>query len=125
MEISKMESNLKMDNLYFSKCSIERSSEVKKGSYHADLQKETKQLGDHHYEIELTLTLKKDDLLLEVTANAHFWYEADQYENEEVIIKRNTVAIMFPFIRSQVTLLTTQPGMTPVVLPPINTTKFE
>ena len=41
-------------------------------------------------------------------------------ENEEY-----TVAIMFPFIRSQITLLTTQPGMTPIVLPPINTTKFE
>ena len=44
---------------------------------------------------------------------------------EENIVKTNTVAIMFPFIRSQVTLLTTQPGMTPIVLPPINTTKFE
>jgi preprotein translocase subunit SecB len=32
---------------------------------------------------------------------------------------------MFPFIRSQVTLLTTQPGMTPIVLPPINTAKYE
>jgi cysteine sulfinate desulfinase/cysteine desulfurase-like protein len=51
--------------------------------------------------------------------------EAETYEKEESIIKTNTVAIMFPFIRSQVTLLTTQPGMTPIVLPPINTTKFE
>ena len=38
----------------------------------------------------------------------------------EQLIKVNTVAIMFPFIRSQISLLTTQPGLTPVMLPPIN-----
>ena len=62
---------------------------------------------------------------MSIIAEAHFTYEAETYEMEENIIKNNTVAIMFPFIRSQVTLLTTQPGMTPIVLPPINTTKFE
>ena len=35
-------------------------------------------------------------------------------------MKKNTVAIMFPFIRSQVSILTTQPGMIPIVMPPIN-----
>lgn len=44
---------------------------------------------------------------------------------EEAIINANTVAIMFPFIRSQVTLLTSQPGMTPIVLSAINTQKFK
>ncbi len=56
---------------------------------------------------------------MSIIAKAHFEYEAETYEMEENIVKTNTVAIMFPFIRSQVTLLTTQPGMTPIVLPPI------
>ena len=38
----------------------------------------------------------------------------------EHLIKANTIAIIFPFIRSQVSLLTTQPGMMPVIIPPIN-----
>ena len=38
----------------------------------------------------------------------------------EQILKKNTVAIMFPFIRSQISLLTTQPGLIPIVMPPIN-----
>lgn len=67
----------------------------------------------------------KSDLSVSIIANAHFEYETETYEKEESIIKANTVAIMFLFIRSQVTLLTTQPGMTPIVLPAINTTKFE
>ena len=38
----------------------------------------------------------------------------------EDLVKMNTIAIIFPFIRSQVSLLTTQPGMAPIVMPPIN-----
>ena len=30
------------------------------------------------------------------------------------------ISIIFPFIRSQVSLLTTQPGITPIMIPPIN-----
>lgn len=62
---------------------------------------------------------------LEVEANAEFQYSSNDFENEEAIINTNTIAIMFPFIRSQVTLLTSQPGMAPIVLPPINTQKFK
>lgn len=36
------------------------------------------------------------------------------------ILKKNTVSIMFSFIRSQISLLTTQPGITPVMLQPID-----
>lgn len=72
----------------------------------------------------MELSKMKSDLSVSVIAKAHFEYVAESYEMEENIVKTNTVAIMFPFIRSQVTLLTTQPGMTPIVLPPINTTKF-
>lgn len=72
----------------------------------------------------MKLNIEKDDLSVLVIAKAHFLYKADKDEMEENIIKTNTVAIMFPFIRGQVTLLTTQPGMSPIVLPPINTTKI-
>lgn len=119
-----MESNLKMNNLYFSSCSVEHEKQIQNGEYKADLQRKVLKTVDHEYDVELQLTVKKSDLEVSVIAKAHFIYEAESYENEEEIIKSNTVAIMFPFIRSQVTLLTTQPGMTPIVLPPINTTRM-
>ena len=124
MELSRMESNLKMNNLYFSSCSVEREKQIQNGEYKADLQRKVLKTVDHEYDVELQLTVKKSDLEVSIIAKAHFIYEAESYENEEEIIKSNTVAIMFPFIRSQVTLLTTQPGMTPIVLPPINTTRM-
>ena len=107
MNLSKMKSNLKMNNLYFSSCSVERACKVENGECKADLQRNITKTDEHEYDVELVLSVQKSDL------------------SEENIVKTNTVAIMFPFIRSQVTLLTTQPGMTPIVLPPINTTKFE
>lgn len=124
MELSKMKSNLKMSDLYFSSCSVERECKVGKGECRADLQRNITKTDEHEYNVELNLSVQKSDLSVSVVARAHFEYEADDYELEESIIKSNTVAIMFPFIRSQVTLLTTQPGMTPIVLPPINATKF-
>ena len=42
----------------------------------------------------------------------------DEFAKE--ILLKNTVAIMLPFIRSQVSLLTTQPGMKPIMLQPMD-----
>lgn len=40
------------------------------------------------------------------------------------VIKNNTVAIMFPYIRAQITLLTSQPGINSVVLQPMDITQL-
>ena len=36
------------------------------------------------------------------------------------VLANNTVAILFPYLRSQLTLLTSQPGFEPVILPVMN-----
>lgn len=36
------------------------------------------------------------------------------------LLKRNTIAILFPYVRAQITTLTAQPGMEPIVLPALN-----
>lgn len=46
-----------------------------------------------------------------------------QHENPEVkeqLLKKNTVAILFPYLRSQICLVTTQPNNVPITIPPIN-----
>ena len=40
-------------------------------------------------------------------------------ENKD-LLEKNTIAIMFPYIRSYISSITTQPGMTPIVLPAMN-----
>lgn len=127
MDINKMKSNLKMHDLYFSSCSVERKCKVANGELNADLSRKIDPAGNHEYDVELALRITKEDLKVLVITKAHFIYEAidEDADLEESIIKTNTVAIMFPFIRSQVTLLTTQPNMAPIVLPPINTALIE
>ncbi len=125
MDINKIKSNLQMKNFYFSNCSFIRRAIVEDGEFNMNLQKEISSIGNHEYRVVLITSVEKEDMKLELIAQADFLYESDDYSREEAIINANTVAIMFPFIRSQVTLLTSQPGMTPIVLPAINTQKFK
>lgn len=36
------------------------------------------------------------------------------------ILERNAIAILFPYIRSYISTITTQPGMAPILLPAMN-----
>lgn len=40
--------------------------------------------------------------------------------SKEVLLEKNAISILFPYLRSQITLLTSQPSFQPIVLPPIN-----
>lgn len=126
MNIKEMESSLKMKNMHFTKCSIEREDILKGGELQLDLAKSIENKTEHEYIVTLSFSAKKEDLYLEINAKAEFLYvsEFDDSEAEKEIINNNTVAIMFPFIRSQASLMTSQPGMTPILIPAINTTKL-
>ena len=125
MDIKDIRSNLQMKNFCFSKFSFVRDKVIKNGELNADIKKNIIPIGKHEYNVILTTTIEKDDMNIELVAEAQFLYESEDYSREESIININTVAIMFPFIRSQVTLLTSQPGMVPIILPPINTQKLK
>lgn len=45
-------------------------------------------------------------------------------KKEEELVSRNAVAILMPYLRSEVTLLTAQPDTDSVVLPPFNINKM-
>ena len=64
---------------------------------------------------------KEFDLLLEASG---FFSCVGGEEQIALMTKQNAVAIIFPFIRSQLSLLTAQPEMEPIVLPPLNIAKM-
>ena len=47
-----------------------------------------------------------------------------QENDRDAIIHQNAVAILFPYVRSQITLLTSQPEVDSIVLPPVNIAKM-
>ena len=62
---------------------------------------------------------KENEYQFVVRASGYFNVGED-VEDRNTIIRQNAVAIVFPYIRSQITLLTAQPEMDPVVLQPFN-----
>ena len=126
MNIDKIASQLKLESLYFSECSISRTGTIEEEKLDKHLNKSINTLSNGKTVVELTFNITKpnNDLLVKVVANGVFSIDNPESDFSQDILKNNTVAIMFPFIRSQVSLLTTQPGMTPVIIPPINTAMF-
>ena len=45
-------------------------------------------------------------------------------ELKDALVRKNTIAIMIPYMRSQLSLLTTQPGVDCVMLPIINVNQW-
>lgn len=124
MDINYIKSNLEMSNFYFSNFSFERKKYLSDGRYRINIEKHIEKYDVHKYHITLKTCIGKSDITLDVVAEADFLFSSSNNIDEESIIERNAIAIMFPFIRSQVTLMTSQPGMTPIVLPTINTAKL-
>ncbi|MFI3173136.1 MAG: protein-export chaperone SecB [Eubacteriales bacterium] len=120
-----MKSNLQMKNLYFKKIVFDRKPLIEDGEYEIEISKEIRELGNHEYVVSVTTIIDKEDLRLELEASAEFLLDTVDDTRIDSIIQNNTVAIMFPFIRSQVTLMTSQPNMSPIILPTINTAKLK
>lgn len=62
---------------------------------------------------------KANEYRFVVQASGYF-NTIESSEDGQMIMYQNAVAIIFPYIRSQITLLTAQPGIDPVVLQPFN-----
>lgn len=80
-------------------------------------------ISEDNYKCSLAFRLSDDEetTSLEIVVSGIFELKADlSLDQKEVIIAKNTMAILFPYLRSQVTLLTAQPDIEPVVLPIIN-----
>ena len=129
MDIEKIRSDLQMEDLYFVDCSIHREASIEDGALSFNLQKQIEEFDNNRFSVTLTLDVSKEanDLTVKVILKGIF--SLNGFENDpqmaKTMIQTNTVAIMFPFIRSQVSLLTTQPGLNPIIIPPINTSKFD
>lgn len=63
-------------------------------------------------------------MYIDVSLVGVFDIKADTAEQFQTLLHYNTVAMMMPYIRSQITLLTAQPGLAPLVMPPIDVNKL-
>ena len=66
--------------------------------------------------LETTVSDEEEKVFVNVKGRAVF---STRQENMD-ILEKNTIAIMFPYIRSYISSITTQPGMAPILLPAMN-----
>jgi preprotein translocase subunit SecB len=83
---------------------------------------------ENDYRVTLVLTGdKKDEYEFLISLSGIFHLENNGDTTEEVkkeLLRKNTVAILMPYLRSEVTLLTAQPETDSVVLPVFNINKL-
>lgn len=114
-----------MDKLVFDKISFNRKGFKNKNQVKYSIESRIAQHQDEEiYRVTLVLTGdKEEEFDFEISLTGFFTFDESAMVDEEtkkVLIGTNTIAIMMPYMRSQVSLLTAQPGMDCIVLPAFN-----
>ena len=118
-------SKLQLQELNFDKIKFKRIGEKNENKIE---QKIIVKIGENKdrefYKVVLELiTNKPEEYETEICVHGIFTFASDGMLDEEMkksLIQKNAVAIMMPYVRSQLTLLTSQPGVDPIVMPPLN-----
>lgn len=75
-------------------------------------------IGKDEYEIVLNTTVSDENENVYVNVRGKAIFRTQQKNMD--MLEKNTIAIIFPYIRSYISIITTQPGMPPIVLPAMN-----
>lgn len=128
ININNIGSELHLLDLFFKSVSCKRSDVIPDGTLDISVDNDYKVSKTENDIEQFTVNLKvkicNEDKSLKIDVKLVGIFECDfSGQSEEFrrqMITKNTVAIMFPYVRAQVSLLSTQPGMVPVIIPPIN-----
>lgn len=121
-------SSLTLQNLVFDQIEFTRKGfkQTSKLSFELEVQIGTGEYDAHR----VTLILrgeKPEEYTVVISLSGFFKIEGtDQADDKAIqsLINKNAVAIMMPYLRSELTLLTAQPNTDSVVLPPFNINKM-
>lgn len=117
-------SGIKLKNIYFKKINMVSSGKKchDESQINASFSLSTDVLEDNRMVIDLNSEITISDiakLTLTLTGEAEYFGE-----RKIIDFLPNIVAIMFPYLRSQVSLMTAQPNLPTVVIPAININKL-
>ncbi|MCD7862144.1 MAG: Preprotein translocase subunit SecB [Lachnospiraceae bacterium] len=120
-----IESVLKLNMIAFDKIEFERSGFMNDNELELEILSNISQRQDPEiYKVTLILKGKKpEEYTLEIGLSGYFSIESDGELTEDLkntLVTKNSVAILMPYLRSEVSLLTAQPEVECVVLPAFN-----
>lgn len=126
--MANVNSSLTLNQLVFDKIEFNRKGFQNDKEISFEVEVQIGQGKDDIYKVTLILKGDKEeeyDFLISLTG--FFSFEAAENLEEkqkENLINKNAVAILMPYLRSEVSLLTAQPNVECVVLPPFNINKM-
>jgi preprotein translocase subunit SecB len=120
-----VKSVLKLNRLVFDKIEFVRRGNKNNEELELNLEANvSKNTEEELYRVSLILKgTKPNEYTMEICLTGYFSFSTDKEltaELKQSLINRNTLSILMPYLRSQVSLLTAQPNVDCVVLPPFN-----
>lgn len=118
---SNMESILKLEDIYIESFNFIRGEIVENKNPILSFGKSMSQNSNHSSNVMLQCKIKWDEATeLSVSIKGVFSVSGENKDANRILLTRNSYAILFPYLRSQITLLTSQLNFEPIVLPIIN-----
>ncbi|MDO4266459.1 MAG: Preprotein translocase subunit SecB [Eubacteriales bacterium] len=118
------DSSLTLQKLVFDRIEFDRKGFKNENELTFELQVQIGIGEDSIHKVTLVLKgEKKEEYNFTISLSGFFKIETPDSMSEEMtrnLINKNAVAIMMPYLRSELTLLTAQPDTDSVVLPPFN-----
>lgn len=123
IDINDVKSILELKEIYvknFNFVRVKQSDDGTKTRF--QFEKNIDKSSENTFFVSLIAKIYTSEYELELTIVGEF--AVDDFESNEILIYKNSLAILFPYLRSELTILTTHPNMNPIILPPININAF-
>ena len=117
---------LSLIDFFFDKCIYERNADpvLENGiiNYQFGFNRRITRVDDKTWQVSLqgNVETSKKEIEMHVRVVGLFSIDAEDKVQKNRLVSKNTVAILFPYLRSQITLVTAQSGLPPIVLPLLN-----
>lgn len=119
---SNIASVLKLKHMVFDEISFNREGFQQKADkkYSIGFGKHVEKIEDGRYQVSLAANVVKEkEYTVTVKLTGYFEIE-EQHPDKDIILNENAVAILFPYLRTELTLITSQPEVDPLVIPVVN-----
>lgn len=122
---SDLQSVVRLDDMYFDRINFARSgADIPSKNLKLHFTKSYK-FGDSGHSCLVALGCNvyddsKESLSLEISVVGSFFCDEESPDRRDALLRKNTIAILFPYLRTQISVVTMQPGLSPIILPPMN-----
>ena len=114
-------SALKIPHVVFDEVSFHRTGfKNEKSEAKLSIGTQVNKDGEGQYRVTIHLEVQKDKEYNVTVQLTGFCQISESHPHKDVLLRENAVAILFAYARSELTLITSQPEVDPLVLPVVN-----